>query len=82
MLVNLPRFQIDDGEGVEGKVSASDDCACDGLSEGAEIESFMTEMSPKVVNHYFIWFARLLKYVPENFSGFILLKWSGLAIVT
>jgi len=54
-------------EGVEGGVSASDDSAGDSLGESAGIGSSMAEMSPKVVNQYFIWFAHLLKYVPIFF---------------
>ena len=65
---------------VEGRVSAGDDCAGDGLG-GAGIESSIAEMSPKVVNQYFI-FAHLLKYMPVYFPDLALLEWSGLAIVT
>ena len=61
-------------EGVEGRVSAGDDCA--------GIESSMTKMSPKVVNQCCIWVVHLLKYVSENFSDLALLEWSGLAIET
>ena len=43
-------------EGAEGKVLAGDD-----LGEGAGIESSMAEISRKMVNQYFIWFAHLLK---------------------
>ena len=39
---------------VEGAISVGNDCAGDGLGEGATIESSMTEMSSKVVNQYFI----------------------------
>ena len=44
-------------EGVEWGISAGDDLVGDGLGEGAGFESFMAEMSPKVVNQYFILFA-------------------------
>jgi len=61
-------------EGVERGVSAGDDLAGDGLDESVGIESFMTEMSPKVANQYFNLVCHLLKFVPENFSGLKPLK--------
>ena len=68
MVVNFLKFQIDVGGRVVGGVSTGEDSTDEGLGEGAGMESSMADMRPKVVNQYFIWFAHLLKYVPENFS--------------
>ena len=68
MIVNFLRFQIDVGERSCGGVSTGENLIDDGLGEGAGMVSFITEIRPKVVNQYFIWFVHLLKYVPKNFS--------------
>ena len=52
-------------EGVEGVVSTCDDSVGDGLGESVRIESFVAEMSSKVINQYCIWFAHLLKCVKK-----------------
>ena len=41
-------------ERVEGGVSVGDDLTDDGLGEDTGIESSMAEISPKVINQYFI----------------------------
>ena len=46
-------------DGVEGGASADGNMTGDSLRKGAGIKSLMDEMSPKVVNQYFICFAPL-----------------------
>ena len=55
-------------EGVVGGVPIGEDPTDEDLG-GAGMVSSMADMRPKVMNQFFIWFAHLLKYVPENFSG-------------
>ena len=54
-------------EGVVGRVLTGEDPTDKGLREGAGLVSSMADMRSKVVKQYFIWFAHLLKHVPENF---------------
>ena len=56
-------------ERVVGGVSIEEDPIDEDLEEGTGMVSSMTEIRSKVVNQYFIWFAHLLKNVPENFSS-------------